>query len=128
ESLVARGFVRANDLEKATAQLARFSGKLAESLVALGIMRPLDVFRLLSQHVRERVIELFTWTQGIFSLYRGRRNPAEAFPLGLDSFELLGAGVLTLSLDFLQARFGLLTEFRPRAATPPRVPVDSFRL
>src|SRR5205814_8048635 len=126
--LVARGFIRAADLEKAYAQLPRHGGKLSEALVGLGTMKPLDVLRLQSQHVRERVMEIFTWTQGVFSFFRNQRNPTEAFPLGLDSFEIMGAGVLTMSLDFLQARFLTMADFHPHAAPQPRIPLDTFRL
>jgi serine/threonine protein kinase len=128
EYLVTRGFLRLSDLEQALAELPRFSGKLGEALVGLGFMRPLDVFRLLSQQVRERVMELFSWTEGDFSFYRGVHNPVEAFPLGLNSFEILGAGVLALSYEFLQSRFQPLTNFRPRAMANPRINPEAFRL
>ena len=128
EYLVTRGFLRLSDLERALAEMPRFSGKLGEALVGLGFMRPLDVFRLLSQQVRERVMELFTWTDGQFSFFRGLQNPVAAFPLGLNSFEILGAGVLALSYDFLAARFGPLSGFRPRAMPNPRINPEAFRL
>jgi hypothetical protein len=128
EYLVTRGFLRLSDLERALAEMPRFSGKLGEALVGLGFMRPLDVFRLLSQQVRERVMELFTWTEGEFSLFRGLQNPVAAFPLGLNSFEILGAGVLALSYDFLAGRFAPLAGFRPRAMPNPRINPEAFRL
>jgi serine/threonine-protein kinase len=128
EYLVTRGFLRLSDLERALAEMPRFSGKLGEALVGLGLMRPLDVFRLLSQQVRERVMELFTWTEGEFSFFRGLQNPVAAFPLGLNSFEILGAGVLTLSYDFLASRFAPLSVFRPRAMPNPRINPEAFRL
>jgi serine/threonine protein kinase len=128
EYLVTRGFLPLSDLERALAEMPRFSGKLGEALVGLGLMRPLDVFRLLSQQVRERVMELFTWTEGEFSFFRGLQNPVAAFPLGLNSFEILGAGVLTLSYDFLAGRFAPLTGFRPCAMPNPRVNPEAFRL
>jgi hypothetical protein len=128
EYLVTRGFLRLSDLERALAEMPRFSGKLGEALVGLGFMRPLDVFRLLSQQVRERVMELFTWTDGEFSFFRGLQNPVAAFPLGLNSFEILGAGVLALSYDFLAGRFAPLAGFRPRAMPNPRINPEAFRL
>jgi eukaryotic-like serine/threonine-protein kinase len=128
EYLVNRGFLRLSDLERALAEVGRFSGKLGEALVGLGFMRPLDVFRLLSQQVRERVMELFTWNDGQFSFFRGLQNPIAAFPLGLNSFEILGAGVLTLSYDFLAARFLAMGEFHPRALPNPRINPEAFRL
>ena len=128
EYLVTRGFLRLSDLERALAEMPRFSGKLGEALVGLGFMRPLDVFRLLSQQVRERVMELFTWTEGDFSFFRGLQNPVAAFPLGLNSFEILGAGVLALSYDFLAGRFAPLSGFRPHAMPNPRINPEAFRL
>jgi hypothetical protein len=126
--LVARGFIRASDLERAYAQLPMFSGKLSDALVGLGSMKPVDLLRLQSQHVRERVIEIFTWNQGVFSFFRNQRNPTESSPLGLNSFEIMGASVLTMSQDFLQARFLAMADFRPHAAPQPRIALDTFRL
>lgn len=128
EYLVTRGFLRSADLERALIEIPRFGGKFGEALVGLGFMRPLDVFRLLSQHVRERVMELFTWTEGTFDYYRGLRNPMEAFPLGLSSFEILGAGVVALSYEFLVEHFETLMDFRPRAMPNPRINPEAFRL
>jgi serine/threonine protein kinase len=128
EYLVTRGFLRSADLERALIEIPRFGGKFGEALVGLGFMRPLDVFRLLSQHVRERVMELFTWTEGSFDYYRNLRNPMEAFPLGLSSFEILGAGVVALSYEFLVAHFETLMDFRPRAMPNPRINPEAFRL
>ena len=128
EYLVTRGFLRSADLERALEEMPNFGGKFGEALVGLGFMRPLDVFRLLSQHVRERVMELFTWSEGSFDFYRGLRNPVEAFPLGLSSFEILGAGVVALSYDFLVAHFETLMDFRPHAMPNPRVSPEAFRL
>ncbi len=128
EYLVTRGFLRSADLERALAESPSFGGKFGEALVGLGFMRPLDVFRLLSQHVRERVMELFTWPEGSFDFYRGLRNPVEAFPLGLSSFEILGAGVVALSYEYLSEHFETLMDFRPRAMPNPRVSPEAFRL
>jgi len=74
------------DLEFALGMLPQYNGKLGDTLVALGLLRPLDVFRLLSQQVRDRVIDVFGWTEGTFAFFRGTTNPTEGFPLGLDTF------------------------------------------
>jgi serine/threonine protein kinase len=128
EYLVSRGFLTQSNLDAAVASLPRFSGKLGDTLVGMGLMRPLDVFRLLSQQVRERVMEIFAWVQGYFSFYRGMRNPQEAFPLGLDTFEILGAGLLTLPFEFLERRFGPLLDYRPRVNPYGRIQPEAFRL
>jgi hypothetical protein len=128
EYLVARGFLTPQNLEAALGALPRFGNKLGDALVGLGLMRPLDVFRLLSQQVRERVMEIFGWVQGYFSFYRGVRNPQEAFPLGLDTFEILGAGLLTLPHEFLERRFASFLDYRPRGNAYARIQPEVFRL
>ena len=126
--LVSRGVLRAAELQMALGMLPHFSGKLGDTLVGLGLMRPLDVFRQLSQQVRDRVIDLFRWSSGTFSFYRGVKNEQDGFPLGLDGFEILGAGVLTLPANELEARFEAMRDSRPRRAERRRIDPDAFHL
>jgi serine/threonine-protein kinase len=126
--LVTRGVLRAADLDQALAALPRFSGKLGDTLVGLGLLRPLDVFRLLSEQVKDRVIEVFSWTRGRFAFYRGVRNEQGSFPLGLDTFEIMGAGVLTLSFEQLSRRFAAVLDRAPVRAVRVRVEPEAFHL
>jgi serine/threonine-protein kinase len=126
--LVSRGVLRVAELEMALGMLPHFSGKLGDTLVGLGLMRPLDVFRQLSQQVRDRVIDLFRWSQGTFSFFRGVTNAQDSFPLGLDGFEILGAGVLTVPAEDLEQRFSSLRDSRPRRTDRRQIDPDAFRL
>src|SRR6185295_8416433 len=103
----------------ALGMLPHFSGKLGDTLVGLGLMRTLDVFRQLSQQVRDRVIDLFGWSRGSFAFFGGVTDQQGGFPLGLDGFEILGAGVLTLAAADLEARFAGDAERSPRPAPAP---------
>jgi hypothetical protein len=91
-------------------------------------MKPVDVFRLLSEQVRQGVLETFGFLQGRAQFFRNTRNPHESFPLGLDPFEILGAGVLSHPFEHLQRRFVVLRDLRPRAFDPPRLSHEAFRL
>jgi len=126
--LVSRGVLRQAELEMALGMLPHFSGKLGDTLVGLGLMRPLDVFRQLSQQVRDRVIDVFRWSRGTFAFYRGVQNEQESFPLGLDAFEILGAGVLTVPFEDLETRFASLMDSKPRRSDRRRIDPDAFRL
>ncbi len=128
EYLVAKEVLGRGDLELALGMLPHYNGKLGDTLVALGLLRPLDVFRLLSQQVRDRVIDVFGWTEGTFAFFRGTTNPTEGFPLGLDTFEILGAGVVTLPGDMLEQRFSPLVDYRPVATNNRRVQPEAFRI
>jgi hypothetical protein len=128
EYLVGKGLLRGPDLERALTMLPHYAGKLGDTLVGLGLMKPLDVFRWLSQQVRDRVIDVFAWTQGSFAFYRGITNEQESFPLGLDTFEMLGAGVLNLPSQMLERVFSTLLDFRPSATGRTHVSPEAFRL
>ncbi len=128
EYLVAREALLPEDLELALSMLPRYSGKLGDTLVGLGMLRPLDVFRLLSEQVRDRVIDVFAWSEGSFAFYRGVVNRQESFPLGLDTFEMLGAGVVNLPAELLEARFAPLQDLRPVAAPRQRFEPDAFKI
>jgi eukaryotic-like serine/threonine-protein kinase len=108
--------------------LPHYNGKLGDTLVALGMLRPLDVFRLLSEQVRDRVIDVFAWTEGTFAFYRGVTDQQDNFPLGLDTFEILGAGVLGLSAELLEQRFAPSLEFRAVATGRTRLLPEAFKI
>jgi serine/threonine-protein kinase len=128
EYLVGRGILGPGDLDLALSMLPHYNGKLGDTLVALGLLRPLDVFRLLSQQVRDRVIDVFNWSEGTFSFYRGITNRQENFPLGLDTFEILGAGVVGLAAELLEQRFSPLYDYRPTATRRARLQPEAFRI
>jgi serine/threonine-protein kinase len=128
EFLVAKGVLTGGDLDLALSMLPQYNGKLGDTLVALGMLRPLDVFRLLSQQVRDRVIDVFGWTEGTFAFYRGVTNPHDSFPLGLDTFEILGAGVVNLPFELLEQKFASQVHYRPVATGRARVEPEAFRI
>ena len=128
EYLVGREVLTSEDLELALSMLPQYNGKLGDTLVAMGLLRPLDVFRLLSEQVRDRVIDVFAWTEGSFAFYRGVENRQESFPLGLDTFEMLGAGVVNLPEELLEARFASVADLHPAAAARRRFDPDAFKI
>jgi serine/threonine-protein kinase len=128
EYLVAHGVISPGELSMALAILPRFQGKLGDTLVGLSLLRPLEVFRHLTRQVREKIIDVFGWTSGHYRFYRGRANQREAFPLGLDAFEILGAGVAGLPLDNVRARLESVAQKRVRRVERPRPTPEHFRV
>jgi hypothetical protein len=57
------------------------------------------VFRHLTYQVRQKLIDVCTWTKGAFAWYDGAENQRTAFPLDLNSFEVLGAGAMAMRDD-----------------------------
>jgi serine/threonine protein kinase len=128
EYLVAQGVITSGELSMALAMMPRFGGKLGDALVGLSLLRPLDVFRHLSRQVREKLIDVFTWTRGRYRYWRERANHREAFPLGLDSYEIIGAGVLAIPDEALADHFRALGDRTPRARPGMLVDPDAFQV
>jgi eukaryotic-like serine/threonine-protein kinase len=128
EYLVARGVISAGELSMALAILPRFQGKLGDTLVGLSLLRPLEVFRHLTRQVRDKIIDVFAWPSGNYRYFRGRMNKREAFPLGLDAFEILGAGVAGLPLEAVRLRLDKLAAKRVRRVERQRPTPEHFRV
>jgi serine/threonine-protein kinase len=92
EGLVSRGVIDRAELDMALAMIPRFEGRLGETLVALGLVDPVMLLRHISDQVREKLLAIFTWTDGHAALYRDVDRPERAFPLQLDPWEILAAG------------------------------------
>ena len=126
--LLAEGVIQPEELQRGLASLPNYKGKLGETLVALKLLRPMQVLRLLTHQVRQKVFHSFAWSSGMASFYRGVTCARDAAPLGLDAFEVLAAGVAALPDAMLTERLAGAMQKRPRAVNPPPVPPDVFRV
>jgi serine/threonine-protein kinase len=93
EFLIERGQVLRMEVEMALAMLPRFGGRLGDALVGIGVLRPIELFRAIHDQTQERLIESFRWKAGELSFARGARSQEETFPLGVDTYELIGRGI-----------------------------------
>lgn len=105
--LVRRGQLAREELDLALAVLPRYGGRIGDTLIALGLVSPMDIFRAIREQGRDRVADLFTWPQGMVVFYRGQAEPHVEFPLDLDLPPLLIAGT--------------------EAAQPGDAPLETFR-
>jgi serine/threonine-protein kinase len=112
----------------ALAMMPHFGGRLGDTLVGLGLLKPLDVFRQLTRQVREKIVDVCTWGKGVYRWYHGRKTTRESFPLGLDAFEVLGAGATALPVDMVEAWAQPHFDRSPVAAKNGRVVPEAFRL
>jgi eukaryotic-like serine/threonine-protein kinase len=93
EYLVARGVISRGELDMALAVMPRFEGRLGETLTALGLVEPVHLFQHIAGQVRSKLLDLFLWTSGTASLYRGVAPPPSGFPLGIDPWQVLFEGI-----------------------------------
>jgi hypothetical protein len=128
EHLVAQRVISPGELAMALAMMPHFGGRLGDTLVGLGLLKPLDVFRHLTRQVRDKIVDVCTWPKGTYRWYRGKRVSRESFPLGLDAFEVLGAGATALPVDLLEAWADPNLDRLPVSAKNARVVPEAFRL
>jgi serine/threonine-protein kinase len=93
EYLVKERVITRSELDMALAVMPRFEGKLGDTLVALGLVEPLELFQHIAEQVREKLLDLFTWESGTATFYDGVDPPSSGFPLRLDAWEILDQGL-----------------------------------
>ena len=129
EYLKQHNIISSSELSMALAMMPHFGGKLGDTLVGLGLLRPLEVFRHLTRQVREKLIDVCTWQRGTYRWYDSYVNPKESFPLGLDAFEVLGAGSTALDAAICTTWAQERASRRPTVVTGrPRIAPEQFRL
>ena len=93
EFLVRRNILQRSELDMALAVLPRFDGRLGDTLTALGLIEPVMMFRYITEQVREKLLELFTWSAGSAHFEAGARPATRFFALRLDRWRVLTDGV-----------------------------------
>jgi eukaryotic-like serine/threonine-protein kinase len=126
--LVTKGVLSDGELAMALAMMPHYGGKLGDTLVGLGLLKPLEVFRHLTRQVRTKIIDVCTWNKGGFAWYAGRENPREAFPLDFNAFEILGAGAMAQSDDVTDSWVAKNGSLKLRASRTRRVGPERFEV
>lgn len=125
EFLVRHGKVTRPELDMALAMLPRYAGRMGDTLVGLGLIDGVEMFRAIREQGRERMTDLFDWREGLVAFYADAEIPAVDFPLDLDLPPLMVAGMETshpgdLPMQFLEPRLDTVVVPNPR---PNLVPV-----
>jgi serine/threonine-protein kinase len=94
EYLIRRGALERGELEYCLEVIGNQGGRLGDTLVSLGLVDALDVFRAIRDLGRDRVAALCSWNQGLVTFYRGILPTHVEFPLDLDLASPMMAGVL----------------------------------
>jgi serine/threonine-protein kinase len=109
EYLVRRGKLEREELDLALAVLPRYGGRMGDTLISMGLVGPVDIFRAIRDQGRDRVADLFLWKGGTVSFYRGGPPPQVEFPL-----DLALPGLMLAGLEAAKPGEALLEEQRGR--------------
>ena len=93
EYLVAHGDVSREQHTEVLDFAARKGIRFTEALLALDVCTPNHLFTALGSQVRDRILDLFTWTVGSFEFYRNCKPPDPVLPLNLRCHTLIHEGV-----------------------------------
>jgi serine/threonine-protein kinase len=100
--LVQQGTLSEQALQRATSVVAHFGGRLADTLVGLDILEPLEAYRMLAKHVAAKLTETFSWQKGRYTWAPRYPNPWKARSLHLDAYRVIGAGAQQLAEPLLE--------------------------
>jgi len=95
EYLVRRKVISREELDFALAVLPRYGGRMGDTLISLGLVASLDIFRAIRDQGRDRLVDLFQWRTGKLTFYAEQKPPHVEFPLDLDLLPLIMAGIET---------------------------------
>lgn len=93
EYLVRRGTIAREELDLALAILPRYGGRMGDTLISMGLVDPVEIFRAIREQGRDRVVDLFRWRAGALSFYREPSSPQVEFPLDLELSPLILMGL-----------------------------------
>jgi hypothetical protein len=128
EFLVARSVISRGELDMALAVMPRFEGRLGDTLTGLGLVEPVHLFRQIALQVQEKLLEIFGWTSGRATLWRGIAKPESAFPLGLDPWRIMVDGVERRLARGLDDPFSGRAAANIMAVRPPPGGLDGAQL
>lgn len=97
EYLVRRGRITREQLDQVLKELGKYGGHLGDTVIGLGLVSAMDVFRAIRDQGRDRVASLCGWDEGAATFYRGTMPARVQFPLDLDLASPMMAGALVAS-------------------------------
>jgi hypothetical protein len=86
-----------DQLDNALSMIREYGGRLGDTLVSLGLVDAMDVFRAIRDQGRDRVAALCGWPRGTETFYRGTAPAHVEFPLDLDLASPMMAGAIVTS-------------------------------
>jgi serine/threonine-protein kinase len=126
--LVAAGLCLPMEIEMALAVMHRYGGRLGDSLVGLGVLRPVELYRAIVAQVRSRYLEAFRWRQGHWAFVPELRCHEETLPLHQTNPELLRDAAMGAPRDGIDAYLGPVRDKVVRPRSSPPAPLSAYRV
>jgi serine/threonine protein kinase len=129
EYLIAMDAISAEQRNQAVSAMEGFSGRLGDTLIGLGIIRPHELFEHLQAQVREKIFEVFSWTTGVYQFFSKQTYAGEVIPLNLGNFELIIEGIRRYtSYNMLRNRYRSKMDLKVKRQKNPYLAVNRLCL
>ena len=91
--LTSRGIITEVQLRDGLDRLSEWGGRLGDALVAVGAIPAHDIFRLLSEQMSEKLLEVFDWGgEGIYGFFENQEPEKHGYPLDVDCYDVIVTG------------------------------------
>jgi hypothetical protein len=91
--LLHRGVVNNDQMSQALRKSGDFGGRVGDALVSLGFVRPHELYFLLDEQFKEKLIQVFEWQQGSYEFYDRAPCPVEMAPSDVNVYRYILEGV-----------------------------------
>jgi serine/threonine protein kinase len=127
--LVDKKIITQSQRDQAIRAMHGFSGRLGDTLIALSIVKPHELFQQLQDQVREKILEVFSWDSGTYHFFSGQTYKGEVIPLKIGSFAIIAEGVRRyVNADVLKARYRTKLDQKLRRLENPYFELDILGL
>ncbi len=127
--LLSREIISKAQLEEGLTRLSEWGGRLGDALVAIGAIPAHEIFNHLSDQMREKLLEVFTWETGRYGYFENQQPEKHGYPLGIHTYATIVEGCLErIPLENLKSYY------HSKMTTPllfrdnPDVALDDLRL
>jgi len=92
--LLSRKVISKSQLKEGLDRLTERGGRLGDALVAIRAIPAHEVFKYLSEQMREKILDIFTWKGGRWEYYENQQPDTHGYPLGVDAYGTVSEGCL----------------------------------
>lgn len=127
--LLQRRVISQEQLEEGLARLSEWGGRLGDALVATGAIPAHEIFQHLSEQMREKILEIFTWTGGEWGYFENQQPQTHGYPLGIDTYKTIVDGCLTrMPIARIKDLYARRKHVRIYKQIKPQISLDALRL
>ncbi len=127
--MVSNGYVSQADVDLAAQRAKDTGARLGDLLISMNKIKPFQLFQVLEQQLRAKLIQAFGWDSGQFAFFDGAEPPADIVPLDIDPVPMLAEGVRErISLATLEPLFADKLDRRFYPVRQPQLSISDLKL